>query len=171
MGHSGSLPVNDFLVKYEVVAEFDKPINTGQSSSAIPQLGTESGHLFTGMLGINWSGLTDGTVGVEAAHSVFLDRPGEQLFPLDMTTLALRVGRTFLRERMRLDAAGTTLGWRGQYGWLARAETSYELTDALKVALMYVHYGTGDTDEFGPFVAFASHDQVLAKLRWDFIAF
>ena len=72
---------------------------------------------------------------------------------------------------MRLDAAGTTLGWRCQYGWLARAETSYELTDALKVALMYVHYGTGDTDEFGPFVAFTSHDQVLAKLRWDFIAF
>ncbi|MEE2786875.1 MAG: DUF1302 family protein [Myxococcota bacterium] len=171
VGHSGSVPLKDFLLKYELVAEFDKPLNTAQSTGTVPQLSIGEGDVLTGMLGLTWSGWTDSTLGVEGAQSVLLNTPGSLLFPVDITTLALRIGRTFLRETLRIDAAGTTLGWRAQYGWLARAEASYELTDGLKIALMYVHFGTGDTDEFGPFVAFDDHDQVLLKLRWDFIAF
>ena len=138
---------------------------------AAPQIGVDKSTLVTGMLGITWSGLENTTLGFESTRGAFLDAPNDLLFPVDATSFAFRVSRTFLRETLRFDGAGTTVGWRGQYGWLARMETTYELTDAMKIALMYVHYGTGDDDELGPFMAFGEHDQVLAKLRWAFTAF
>ena len=170
-GHSGSLPMGDWLIKWETLAEIDKSFNTANLNGAIPEIGVEQATLLTGMLGVTWSGLDQTTIGFEATRGLFVDAPDDQLFPADATSLALRLSRTFLRETLRVDGAATTVGWRGQYGWLSRIEATYELTDALKLSLTYVHFGVGDDDEMGPFMGLVDHDQVLTKLRWSFTAF
>ena len=162
--------MGEWLLKWEVLGEINKSFNTADLSTPVPEIGFEESTLLTGMLGITWSGLDQTTIGLESTRGLFIDAPENQLFPADATSLALRISRTFLRETLRVDGAATTIGWRGQYGWLSRVEATYEMTDALKLSLAYVHFGTGDDDEMGPFMGFQNHDQVLTKLRWSFTA-
>jgi hypothetical protein len=60
------------------------------------------------------------------------------------------------------------MGVRAEYGWFARSELTYDVMDALKAGLMFVHYGTGDADEVSLFSGMGEHDQLFVKLRWDF---
>ena len=58
----------------------------------------------------------------------------------------------------------------GSIRTVVKVGATYELTDALKLSLAYVHFGVGDDDEMGPFMGLQNHDQVLTKLRWSFTA-
>ena len=127
-GHSGSLPMGEWLVKWEVLGEINKSFNTADLSTPVPEIGVEESTLLTGMLGITWSGLDQTTIGVESTRGLFIDAPENQLFPADATSLALRLSRTFLRS--------TQSRWCCDHDWLAgsirmvvRVEATYELTD------------------------------------------
>ena len=56
LGHSGSKPAGDFLVKWELVAELDKPLNTGDLSGSVPLIDVSEATLITGLIGITYSG-------------------------------------------------------------------------------------------------------------------
>ncbi len=171
VGHSGSAPMGDWLIKWELAAEINKPVNTGDLSGAVPVIGVDETTVFTGLIGLTYSGISETTLAVEMTKGLLLDEPQDLFFPLGAPAAALRISRTFLRETLRVDAAATALGWTAQYGWLARVETQYAVMDGLKLGAALVHYGAGDDDEFGPFTGLDSHDQLLAKLRWDFTIF
>ena len=171
IGHSGSKPAGDLLFKWELVFEGDKPVNTGDLTGAVPVIGVERVDVLTGMLGITYSGLSETTLALEATQAIPFSLPQQVLFPIDAAAFAIRGSWTFLRETLRLDAAVSAIGWKAQYGWLARLDSQYAVTDDIKVGAALIHYGTGQDDEFGPFSGLDSHDQFLAKFRWDFSVF
>ncbi len=169
-GTSGALPSGDWIFKWEAALSLDRAFNTADLTAAVPELAVQSSNLLTGVIGVTYSGVADTTLGLEASQAHLFDDIEGLLFPVDVPSFALRAMHTALRERLRLVAAASVIGLTAEYGWLARIEGTYELADALKATVGYVHYGAGDPDELGPFSAFTEHDRVFARLRWDFSA-
>jgi hypothetical protein len=167
-GVSLGMVFGPWVTKGELVATHDKPLNTGDAQGQIPNIGMAEADVVTAMLGASYAGFKDSIIGLEAQKSVLVNGPDDLLFKIDVPQFALRISRTFLRARLRLDMAGTAMGYVAEYGWLARGEVNYEVVDALKVGLMFVHFGTGDRENVGLLSGFTEHDQVLLKIRWDF---
>lgn len=170
-GTSGAMPSGDWLFKWELAATLDRAFNTADLSAAVPEIAVQTSTLLTGVLGVTYSGIADTTVGLEASQGHLVDDLDGLLFPVDAPSFALRILHNALRERLRLVAAASVIGLQAEHGWFARVEGTYELADALKATLGYVHYGPGADDELGPFSAFTEHDRIFARLRWDFSAF
>ncbi len=168
-GLSAATAFGDWVLKWEVAGELDRAYNSGDVSAAIPMLDVDEIDTVTAMMGATWRGVTDLTVGVEAQRGIVVDGPDDLLFPVDAPIGALRVSYVALRERLLLAGAVTAFGLSAQYGWLARGEATWELTQGLDVGVGYVHYGASEEGEFGPFAGFDDHDRAFAKLRWDFV--
>jgi hypothetical protein len=169
-GTSGAMPSGDWVIKWELALALDRPFNTADLNDAVPALAVVESDLATAVLALTYSGVADTTIGFEASKGVFLEAVADLLFPADAPAFALRAMHTALRERLRLLAAASVIGLTAEHGWFARVEGTYELADALKATVGYVHYGPGADDELGPFSAFTDHDRVFARMRWDFSA-
>lgn len=170
-GLSAATSFGDFVMKWEVAAEIGRPYNTGDTSATVPVLDVAEVDTLTAMSGLAWSGVTDLTLAAEVQRGFGLDPPADLLVPLNLPVGALRLSYRALRDRLTLNAAATSLGLRAQYGWLARAEATYEILDGFKAGVGFVHYGPGDEGKFGPFTGFDDHDRAFAKLRWDFVVY
>jgi len=157
-----------FVAKGELVSSHGRSLNTGDARAKVPTIGVGEADVVTTMLGVSYSGFSETIVGFEVLKSFMLHGPTDPLFKIDLPQFAVRVSRTFLRTRLRIDLAGTAMGYAAEYGWLARGEVNYEVADALKIGLMFVHFGPGDAENVGLLSGFTEHDQILAKIRWDF---
>ena len=104
----------------------------------------------------------------ELMKGMLIDPPANVLFPTDAPQLGLRYSRQYLRQTLRLDVAGSVMGLQAEYGWLARSEITYDVMDAVKAGLMFIHYHPGDDGELSVFSGMGTHDQLFLKLRWDF---
>lgn len=168
MGWSGALPWKDFVFKWELATELDKPVNVGLPPA---NFGVATTDLFHTMVGVSWTGVTDLNVGFELWKPIMLSDPSEGtgqelLAPLDAPLMALRASYTMLNETLSFSAAVTMVGWTGEVGVLARGEVSYKPIDALSLSLGFVTYHPGD--EFGPFYGLDRHDRLFLRARWDF---
>ncbi len=171
IGWSGSLPFNDVVFKWELVAELDKPLMVGSPPA---DFGLARTDLFHTMLSASYSGVTDLNIGLEFMQPVMLRdpelAPGQDLLlPVEAPALALRVMYTALNEKLNASAVATMFGWQAEVGFLARFELSYRFVDAVTLAAGFVTYHPGD--EFGPFYGLDRHDRLFIKLRWDFTIF
>jgi hypothetical protein len=162
-GHAGALPEGDFVFRWELGAELDRPI------PVLPLGGAAYEHQLIWMGGVTYGGIDDGSVGLEYAQSRVLDAPPEDalLLPVNQPRFAVRYTQSFLRETLDLTVVATAFGLTEFRGWLTRAELDYELRDALHLGLGYVTYQPA-SDEFGPLYGFDDNDRVFASLRWDF---
>ncbi len=169
LGTSGATTFDSFLVKWEVAVDLDRPFNTGDTSQAIPDVGTSDALVVTPMVGVTWRGIADTTLAFEWTQSFFPDAPEDLLFPADEPRAALRVSHDALRQRLQLSAAATSFGYTAQLGWVARAEALYEVFDGIRAGVGYVSYQPArDDDDASLLSGLDNHDRVFAKLRWDF---
>jgi hypothetical protein len=132
----------------------------------MPKLGWIKTDMLTGMLGVTYNGFAQTILSLEMAQGFPLSAHNGVLFPLGLAHVSVRASRSFLRERLQTSLAANMFGWDAAYGWLARAELSYALRDALKVSVAYITYQPGTS--LGPIAGFTQHDRLMTKIRWDF---
>ncbi len=112
-----------------------------------------------GLIGLEYQGLTDTTVSLEA-----LMRRADSDAIEDQYTYALRVTRKLLRERAELIFLSQQNGRSGDEGGFTRLWGNYDLRDALSVQLGYVAYQGGHQ----PYEAWKNNDRLFGELRYSF---
>lgn len=164
LGTSGAWAYGSWLAKWEVGFERRHPYNAG----TFPKVEVARSDVVSAMLGVSYTGIEDTTLAIEGSKATLLDKPDGLLFPIDQPMIMARAMHQALRGDLTLLAAGSMMGLTAQYGWLARAEASYKLIEALKLTLGYITYQP--TDRLGPFAGLSEHDRLFLRLRWDFAA-
>lgn len=169
VGHSGAWPFDHFLLKWEVGLKLNRAVNSGSmpAGGGIPTVGVDRATMIDTMVGLTWTGVQDLMLAVELWKPWVVEGPDETLIDLDAAFFALRASYKLLRDRLRLLAAVSVVGWSSYQGLLLRAEATYEIIDSLKVSAGYISY-LPDDDAFGPFFGLDRHDRLFARLRWDF---
>jgi hypothetical protein len=175
LGHAGAKPLGDFVLRWELGIDLDRPLAVQEVPDQVLSLGMLRRHQLNGLLGFTYSGLTDTRIWLEYAQRVVFDNPERDgssdaaLFsPLEAPALALRLRHTFLRERWVFTLTGTWVGTDPFVGAFARAELEYELLPAVHAGLGYAAYFPSVTER-GPFYGFERNDRLYADLRWDFV--
>ena len=92
------MPAGDFLVKWELVAELDKLLNTGDLSVGA----TIDGEATRSLGSLASRTQIETTLAIEVTKGLLIDAPENLIFPVDAPAGALRVSRTFLRETLRM---------------------------------------------------------------------
>ncbi|MDH5676088.1 MAG: hypothetical protein OEZ06_28455 [Myxococcales bacterium] len=172
LGHAGALPAGDFLLRWELGVEVDRPLTVSDPTAAPIELAMIRRHQLHWMLGATYSALSDGSIGLEYGQSEVFDEPSASdgpslLSPVEQPVFGIRYSQSFARQRAQATIAAMAFGLTRYRGFFARAEISYELRDAVKVALGYASYQPY-SDEFGPLFGFDTHDRIFLSLRWDF---
>ena len=171
-GHSGATTVGGAVLRWEAAAELGRAVNVGnvvaQDASGLPVFDAETAEIdaYTAMVGASWAGLPRTTLDVEVGAGYIPDEPDEMLLPWGEVQYALRAQHKLLRERLALTASGGGIGATLAYGFLVRADASYELADGLRANLAYITYQPGD--ELGPLVGLETHDRVFGGVHWSF---
>ena len=129
-GTSGATTFGSFLVKWELAFEKSRPYNMG----SFDQVTNERVDQVDTMIGITYSGISNTMIGIEASKATLLGNHGELMFPIDAPFLALRLQHTAMRERLKIMAVASAVGETAQYGWLARANATYDVADAMKAS-------------------------------------
>lgn len=134
------------------------------------------------MLGVEYYGLTNTTITLELAHSQIFDFPsGGSVSSVggvaqeESSQLALRVTRTFLRERLESTLLALLLSGDGdtgdlftadsEIGAVIRLDASYDLRDALVLTggvLIYVE------NDIPPLATWGDNDRLFLELKWSF---
>lgn len=174
LGHAGAKPVGDFVLRWELGFDIDRPEIVTDSMSAIPVLDDVRRNRLGFMAGITYAGIEDTNIGLEYAQNYVFDNPERAsnamrtlLLPVEAPTFALRGRRTFFRERLELSLAGVLFGLDPYFGSFIRVGLDYELVEAVHAGLGYAMYLPSLTN-FGPFAGMTDHDRAYATLRWDF---
>lgn len=172
LGTYGAYPFSNFVLKWEVSADLEKPVNTQIEGNQLA-LAVERTHVLNTMVGLTWTGVENFVLGLEIWKPwVLLPPENTMLFDLNAPYFGLRASYTLLDERLQLTLVATLVGPSIQdgevdiLGFLARLEAQYEIIDALHITAGYVTYWPGH--RFGPFLGFDKHDRFFAQLRWDF---
>lgn len=167
LGFSGARPVGDWLLKWEAVVSFAKPWNTvAVGNSGFPAIGIETSGAFGGMLGIQYGGFANTQIALEMAQTLPFRTDLAYLIPPDVPQIALRVNHLALRDTLSVLAALSSFGWKGELGWIARAELGWRFMDGLELGVGFIHYQPSDAT--GPISGLNRHDRVSLKFRWDF---
>ncbi len=122
------------------------------------------------LVGVEYYGLRDTTVVAEIANRhVFGHRAAFRRAPNfvreDTTEIALRLTRSFLRERARVTLLGVIFGVDARDGSIARVDLEYDVLDALTASVGILLYQAGDLP---PLDGWARNDRLIFGLKWSF---
>ncbi len=162
VGHSGASPLGEWLLRWELAAEFDRPIALAPQEDGVVAM---QANVLSGLFGLNYAGFSRTTLSLDATYTRFVNQ-FESLVPVQYPTVAVRGTYTSANERLSLNGVLVVFGLEPSYGWLARADLSYSVLDSLSVTLGYVTYQP--RAELGPIAGFDTHDRVYASWRYDF---
>jgi len=165
-GLSGARAWGSWLVKWEAGVELERPLTTFKEGLLGPEFGTVTTHLIQTMVGLSWTPEPEWMFALEAAKPFKTETLRELMFEVDTPMLALRGSWRGWSDRLAIGGGASVLGWTAEQGWSARMDVTYEAMESLFVTLGYVTFEPGD--EFGFLAGLDTHDQLLAKLRWDF---
>jgi hypothetical protein len=172
--HTGSTPIKDVLLKWELGFDLNRSINVIDENGSLNTQKIEKHSRINALLGADYTGINDTTIVLEYQQSYLFNNPErkknsdfETVFPEEQPKIALRVEHKMLQERLSMSAMGILTGIWDYTGWLARAEVFYKLRDALTIGLGYMVYMPND--ETSMLQGFKTHDRVYASLRWDFL--
>ena len=101
------------------------------------------------LLGLEYTGLTDTTMSIEAANQHMFAFEGAMAespnhMQEDSFQGVLRITRSFLHETLQITLLASVLGERGQDGAFERLSATYDITDALEMSGGFVLYQGGD---------------------------
>jgi hypothetical protein len=122
------------------------------------------------LLGVEYYGFTDTNIVLEAAQRhLFAHESAMRRAPNfvreDTAEIALRITRSFLRERLRATLVAVALGWNARDGSIARFDVEYDVLDALTVGAGLLLYQKGDLP---PLDTWADNDRLLFSVKWSF---
>ncbi len=124
------------------------------------------------LVGVEYFGFRDTTIALEALYSYTLDFPAVpsagQLgaIPLEHDVQgALRISRTFLRERLDTNFLALLVRGFEDVGGIFRVDASYDLRDALVLSTGFVFYLPGDRP---PLDAYGENHRWFVELRYSF---
>ena len=121
------------------------------------------------MGGIEYYGFVDTSIALEVVnrHIFGFRRDMRPLFGAQENQLetALRITRSFLRERLEVTALGVVFGSYAQDGSIVRLDASYELRDALELSGGIIFYQKGDPP---PFDIIKRNDRIFLQLKYSF---
>jgi hypothetical protein len=173
-GHTGSRPIKDVLLKWELGFDLNRAINVINKDRSLLSQGIENYSRINALLGANYTGITDTVIIAEYQQSYLFDNPGrkknsdiQSVFPAEQPQIMLRAEHKMLQERLTVNAMVILMGIWDYTGWLGRAEASYQLRDALTVGLGYMVYMPND--DISMIQGYTTHDRIYASLRWDFL--
>lgn len=174
IGHAGAKPLGDFVFKWELGFDIDRPLTAQRQGALLSPVAIRSGQL-NWLAGVTYSGIEDGSLAFEYSQSYLIDHPERDgdgslslLFPVEQPTYGLLFNQTYMRETLSLRVSVAGFGIKRFLGMLARAELTYELQDALQVGMGYVTYQPS-SQRFGPLYGLEEHDRLYATLRYDFL--
>ncbi|HEY6878844.1 MAG TPA: DUF1302 family protein, partial [Polyangiales bacterium] len=170
---SGSLAIDNFLVRYELAAELDRPLATMVRREAnLLDFGYVRRSLVGAMLGVTYFGNVGTNAGIELQRETLLSSAPQAssgqtlLWPVENLTLALRLSQDLARETLQLRVLAMVMGFAPFNGAFARVDLAYTLLDGLKAELGYIAYFS--SEHFGPFYGFDRHDRAQFTVTWDF---
>jgi hypothetical protein len=122
------------------------------------------------LAGLDYNGITDHTVSVEALWSRIFDYNDVLQEPpddkgKDSGQIAIRYTGNFLHETVQVVALASIFGFDGSDGAFYRGSIKYIPQDALSVTAGIMVYQSGD---FLFLDAIARNDRIFAELRYDF---
>ena len=173
-GHAGALPAGDFVLRWELGVEIDRPLLVTDVPTSSLDLRVARHEQVNGMLGITFGGIEDGSIGFEVAQQWLPGGPSFEpgqpglLAPVEEPAFALRWMQNLMRERMRVTMVGTAFGVTEFLGWFARAEAGYDIVDALELGLGVATYHPHG-EALGPLLGLDRHDRLFTWMRWDFL--
>jgi hypothetical protein len=123
-----------------------------------------------GLIGAEYSGLSDATISLELADRHFFDfddrlRDSPDFQKEDLVEWALRIAKPFLNDTLELTLLATVFGLTGDQGAFERFTAEYDWTDAVQVTAGVVFYQSGDlrrTTDIG------SNDSVYLEIQHNF---
>lgn len=122
------------------------------------------------LLGVEYYGLRNTTLVAEIANRHVFDheaklRRAPNFVREETTEIALRLTRSFWRERLRVTLLGIVLGIDARDGSIARADLEYDLADALTASVGVLLYQSG---ELPPLDGWERNDRIFFGLKWSF---
>lgn len=122
------------------------------------------------LAGVEYYGLRDTTIVLEVAVRRILSyEPALRSAPDSVREtseeIALRITRTFLREKLTFTAVGVVFEPDARDGAILRADLDYALRDGLTVGIGALVYWHGDLP---PLDAWNDNDRLLFKIKWSF---
>lgn len=174
-GYSGAVPAGDFLFKWEFAVtpnrtyNLQPPTNGALDFLTNPAKYTSRATFAGAMVGVTYSGLPNTLLFFEGGQTTALDGASETLFGGSAPIFALRSLHTLFNENLLANLTFYGVGWSLEYGYLARAELTYRLSDDVKLGLGAITYHPGK--ELGLLSGLDRHDRLFTSFRWDFQAF
>jgi len=166
LGHSGTLPLGDVLLKWEAFGNIGRAYNAGTFELPNLQLRGEAVNLAGFMAGATYTGVTDLRLDLELTKAWQISGATDLLFAADEPVVAARASYALPRQHLSFEAMAAVFGWLGRQGWMARAFVTYSLFDGFALSAGGIHYSPGA--ELGPLTGFNTHDRVVIKARYDF---
>lgn len=165
LAHSGSLASGAWLLEWELATFFRHAFDLAPAEAGQLDAGRLITTQYTGLASVTYSGFAGHTLTLEATDSVFTTSVPLR-FPFEHPTYAFRSHHGFLHDDLTVETLFTGFGAKLEYGFLARAELSYAVSDAFRATVGYVTYQPGD--DFGFLSGFESHDRFMLNLRYHF---
>ncbi|HKI96844.1 MAG TPA: DUF1302 family protein [bacterium] len=125
-----------------------------------------------GMVGVEYSGFRDTTLGLEASDRHLLDHvPALDQYPdfqaEDVNQYVLTYQGTFLHDKLTAVGVLTAYGAKAEQGTLQRYQLTYELASALNLTGGVLIYTPGQGDNF-ILAAARNNDRAFFELKWSF---
>ncbi len=122
------------------------------------------------LVGVEYGGWDDTTLGVEAAARHLIDFDGRikaspDYAQEDEIVYAVRLTRSFLNETIELTLLALVYGPLGQDGGLERISATYDWTDAISITAGVALYQSGDRYVFQDI---EDNDRLFAEIKYSF---
>ncbi len=174
LGHSGAVPISNWLLKWELSTQINRPYNFQGKDEVlgieVPGLLIIEATTVGFMLGLSYTGFRGARLFAEFSKRFFVKDYPEPTYQVDAPSLVLGYIHQ-LTDDLELEAVVSMLGWSSRHaffeaGWIARLQLTYSIVDELKASLGYIYYEpeTG----LGMLSGLTNHDRLYLNLRWDF---
>jgi hypothetical protein len=177
LGFSGSAPVDDIVLKWEVAFDIKRPFTITDTSVGGFNVNWWRYSQVAGMLGFQYQNIIEDAnlIFEYEQHYVFnnpaRDDNGDSTIklqlPVEQPQFALVWKETFFQERLSLDITALLFGIWEYTGWMAKVEVGYELTAGLKASIGYATFQPNK--KVSSIYGTNKDDRILATLRWDFL--
>ena len=161
LGAAGNFVAGNWLLKAEAAAQM------GLRFSNAPGAGFSR---LSVLAGVEYSGLADTAIALEATNSHILDFDDRlSALPDDRRrnepASAIRVSRSFQNDSVDVTLVALNFGLTGENGAIQRAQISYDWTDSVDLTTGVVLYRAGEQT---PFRGIGDNDRLFLKLDYHF---
>ena len=161
LGAAGNFVAGNWLLKAEAAAQ------TGLRYSNVPEA---SFTRLSVLAGVEYSGLADTAIAVEATNNHIVDFDDRlSALPDDRRrnepASAIRVSRSFQNDSVEVTLSALNFGLTGENGAVQRAQISYDWTDTVDLTAGVVLYRPGEQT---PFRGIGDNDRLFLKLEYHF---